>query len=90
MTSPTMARQRRNGTLRRRPSTSPAWPRRDGCGRTRAGATLAMDVKAIRTPFFIFHQWFSIQNIQGGVIMILTSTSRLLRRASGPVRVRWP
>ena len=40
-----------------------------------ATAFLALDVKVILTPPCLFHQWFSIQNIQGGVRMTLASTS---------------
>jgi hypothetical protein len=36
-----------------------------------------MDAKVILTPPYIFHKSFSIQNIQGGVRMVLTSMSRL-------------
>ena len=41
-----------------------------------SGATLAVDVKVILIPPCIFHHRFSIQNIQGGVRMTLTSTPR--------------
>ena len=35
---------------------------------------LALDAKAILAPLCIFHQWFSVQNIQGRMEMTLTST----------------
>jgi hypothetical protein len=39
---------------------------------------VALDVEVILTPPCIFHQWFSIQNIQGRVRMTLMSTPRRL------------
>jgi hypothetical protein len=40
-----------------------------GCMAPRMLAPLALDVKAILSPPCIFHWWFSIRNIQGGVRM---------------------
>ena len=39
----------------------------------------ALDIKAILTPPCIFHQQYSIQNIQGGVRMTLAFTARSYR-----------
>ena len=35
---------------------------------------LAVGVNVILTPPCVLHEWFSIQNIQGGVELALTST----------------
>jgi hypothetical protein len=45
-------------------------------GRLSSRRALALDVKSLLTPPCIFHYRLSIQNIQGGVIMTVTSTPR--------------
>jgi hypothetical protein len=45
-------------------------PRAGGAARGPV-AGVALDVKVILTPPCIFHQWFSIQRIHGGIRMTL-------------------